>query len=65
MQEALLGIGIIVSVVSPIVLFIGVLMAIFGKENKKLGIKLIIGSIIAFIIGFATCAANFTLGGHL
>lgn len=65
MKDTLFVIGMLIAIVSPIVLVVGTFLAIFGKENRKLGIKLVIVSIIAFIIGFATCAANFSLGGHL
>ena len=40
----------------------GLLMAIVNPNHKKIGVTLIITSIIVFIIGFGTCFANFSLG---
>jgi hypothetical protein len=63
MKETLTGLGIIIACISPIFFLFGLIMAIFSKEKKKLGVKFLIGSVIGFIIGFGTCLANFSLGG--
>ena len=42
---------------SVIVFFAGFFMAIFDKKNSKLASKLLIGSVIVFVIGFGGCIA--------
>ncbi len=49
---------VIMLILSPIVLVIGIILAAFSKDTRKIGVKLIIGSLIAFIIGFGTCIAS-------
>ncbi len=64
LNSDLLGsMGAIIALVSPFVFLTGLLMIIFSEKNRKLGIKLLIGSVIAFIVGFGTCFANLSLGG--
>lgn len=57
------SLGAIIAIVSPFIFLVGLIMAIVSQEKRKLGIKLLIGSIILFIIGFGTCLANLSLGG--
>ena len=53
--------AIIIEMISVAVFFIGIVF-LFIESKKKLGLKLIIGSVMSFIIGFSVCTANFTLG---
>lgn len=52
--------AIIIELISVIVFFIG-LIFLFIDNKKKIGLKLINGSVIAFIIGFGTCFASLSL----
>jgi len=61
-NDFLVSAAIIIVLISVLVFFVGIVF-LFIDKNKKTGLKLIIGSIIAFIIGFGTCFANFNLGG--
>lgn len=62
-SDILGSLGAIIALVSPIVFLVGLLMTIFSAKNRKMGIRLLIGSVIAFIVGFGTCFANLSLGG--
>jgi hypothetical protein len=42
--------------------FFGLFMAIFNPNQKKLGVIMIITSVILVVIGFGTCLANFSMG---
>lgn len=42
--------------------FFGLFMAIFNPNHKKIGVIMIISSVIMVVIGFGTCLANFSLG---
>lgn len=53
---------VLILILSPIVFVIGIILTAVSKDTRKVGIKLIIGSVIAFIIGFGTCMANLTSG---
>ncbi|NNT71461.1 hypothetical protein HKT18_04440 [Flavobacterium sp. IMCC34852] len=48
---------------SPIVFVIGIILVAVSKDTRKFGVKLIIGSVIALIIGFGTCIASMNAGG--
>jgi len=50
----------IVALISVITFIIGVLMQ-FSEKNKKLGLQMILYSMVAFVIGFGTCFATLTL----
>ncbi|MFN3753828.1 hypothetical protein [Flavobacterium sp.] len=54
---------VLILILSPIVFVIGIILAAFSKGTRKVGVKLIIGSVIAFIIGFGTCMASMSSGG--
>lgn len=60
-SDFIVSAAIIIEMISVAVFFIGIIF-LFIESKKKLGLKLIIGSVIAFIIGFSACTANFTLG---
>lgn len=62
-SDILASIGAIIACIAPIVFLVGLITAIVSKPNRKLAVKLIIFSIIGFIIGFGTCLANLSLGG--
>jgi hypothetical protein len=57
MEDSLITILIILTVVSPLVFLVGLIMCIVSKEeaNRKLGIKLLIFSLISFLIGIGGC----------
>ncbi len=55
------SLGIALAVLSGTVFVIGVILLIF-IDNKKLAGKVILWSIIGFIIGFGTCLANLSIG---
>ncbi|OXA75833.1 hypothetical protein SAMN05444397_10218 [Flavobacterium aquidurense] len=58
----LVFIGSMIAFISVIAFLVGIGRLIFISENKQLSLKIILFSVIAFVIGFGTCAANFTLG---
>lgn len=62
-SEILLQIGMALAVLSAPLFLVGLIMIIASEKSRKIGIKLLIGSIITFVIGFGTCFANFSLGG--
>ncbi|WP_396183806.1 hypothetical protein [Flavobacterium sp.] len=63
MDEFFVGFGIIVAILSLISFVIGIIM-LFFESKRKLGLRIMVISIIAFIIGFGTCAAYFKLNLH-
>lgn len=46
---------------SVLTFVVGFFMAIFSKKNSKLASKLLIGSVITFVIGFGGCVAFISL----
>jgi len=62
MKDTLVTIGILLAIISAIAILVGFIM-IFFESRRKLGLKVILFSIIGFIIGFGTCFANFSLRG--
>ncbi len=62
MNDFLVFTGCSVALISVISFLVGIIRLIFISDDKKLSLKIILCSIIAFVIGFGTCAANFTLG---
>jgi hypothetical protein len=63
MGDFLVLVGGLTAFISVIAFLIGIGRLIFISDDKKVSLKIILYSIIAFIIGFGTCAANFSLGG--
>lgn len=47
---------------SPILLISGLIITAVNKKNRKIGLTLVIGSIIFLIIGFSECVNNFHMG---
>lgn len=62
MGEFLVLIGGLTALISIIAFLVGIFRLIFISDDKKISLKIILYAVIAFIIGFGTCAANFTLG---
>ena len=62
MGEFLVLAGGLTAFISVIAFLIGIGRLIFISDDKKVSLKIILYSVIAFIIGFGTCAANFSLG---
>jgi len=62
MGEFLVLGGGIIAFMSVIAFLFGIVRLIFISDDKKLSLKIILFAVIAFVIGFGTCAANFTLG---
>ena len=56
-------IGSIIAFISVIAFLFGIARLIFKHDDKKLSLKIILYAVITFVIGFGTCAANFSLGG--
>ncbi|AWK06747.1 hypothetical protein HYN56_21945 [Flavobacterium crocinum] len=63
MNDFLMTIGGFAALASFIGFFIGLVRLIFVSEDKKTSLKIILYSVIGFVVGFGTCAANFSLGG--
>lgn len=64
MEDFLVSAGALIAIISIIAFFVGLVRLIFISDDKKLSLKIILYSVVAFIIGFGTCAANFTLNIH-
>lgn len=62
MSEILASVGGIMALISLIAFFVGLLSLIIS-DNKKIPLKIILYSVIGFVVGFGTCAANFSLSG--
>ncbi len=62
-MELLSSFAMILIFGSPFVFIAGLIVTAVNKENRKLGLSLVIGSVISFIIGFGICASNFGGGG--
>ncbi len=54
------SISIFVVIISCITFLIGFIM-LFYESKRKLALKLVLFSIIAFVIGFGTCLSTFNL----
>ena len=57
MTESTIILWCIYMIVCIIVFVSGILVAIFNKEERKKGIKMLVFSMIAFLIGFGGCFA--------
>ncbi len=47
---------------SPVMLISGLIITAVNNKNRKIGLMLVIGSVILFITGFGLCLNNFKLG---
>ena len=63
MNEFLSGLSGILLFGSPFVFIAGLIITAFNIEKRKLGLYLVIGSVISFIIGFGICLNTFSMGG--
>lgn len=63
MNDFLQGLSMIMLFGSPFVFIAGLIVTAVNKENRKLGLWLVIGSVISFIIGFGICLNTFSMGG--
>ncbi|KUJ62796.1 hypothetical protein AR687_05200 [Flavobacteriaceae bacterium CRH] len=63
MGEFLVLIGGMTTLISVFTFLFGVCRLIFISDNKNKSLKIILYSVIAFVIGFGTCSANFSLSG--
>jgi len=57
MEEVLVGLGIFLEIVSLISFIVGFVMLFFDKR-RKLGLQMMLFSVIGFVIGFSTCVNN-------
>ena len=60
MKDFLVVVGGFIAGISFLAFFIGIIL-LFFKKRQNLGLKMIIISVISFVIGFSTCANNFNL----
>ena len=58
MEKFLTGFGAFIAYISCFTFIIGFFM-LFDESKRKLGLKFMIFSFIAFIIGFRTCIGQF------
>lgn len=63
MDDFLTGLSMIMLLGSPFVFIAGLIVTAVNKNNRKIGLSMILGSVISFIIGFGICASNFGGGG--
>ncbi|BDU27138.1 MULTISPECIES: hypothetical protein [unclassified Flavobacterium] len=63
MGDFLASAGCLAALASVLAFFIGLFRLIFISDDKNTSLKIILYSVIGFVIGFGTCAANFSLGG--
>ena len=61
MKDALVDISIMLIFASAIAFITG-LFVLFIENKRKFAVKLLIGSVIIFIISFGTCFATFSIG---
>ncbi len=59
-ENLITSVFIVFMCVNVALFFIGILIAIISQKNKKFGVKLLIGSVISFVIGFGGCLAYIT-----
>lgn len=61
MNNLLIQISVVIAIISAFAFLVGIIMLFFDK-TRKVGLRILIVSVITFIIGFGTCLANFSLG---
>ena len=47
----------------PFIFIAGLIITLANKDKSKLGLKLLIGAVVGFIIGFGICLNNFNSSG--
>ena len=60
MKNFIAEFSLFVIFISTLIFIIGFLM-IFSEEKRKLGLKMLLYSVIAFMIGFGACVASVEL----
>lgn len=60
MNDILAQISMIIVGISTITFLIGFIM-LFIESKRKIALKIVLYSVIAFVIGFGTCVATFSL----
>lgn len=63
MDDFLSGLSGVLLFGSPFVFIVGLIVTAVNKDNRKIGLIMVIGSVVCFIIGFGICASNFGGGG--
>lgn len=63
MRDFLVTIGGLLAFISAIAFFVGIIL-LFFESKKKIGLKIVLCSLIGFVIGFSTCAVNLNLNLH-
>lgn len=56
-------IGLILAFISFILFLVGIVL-LFFESKKKIGLKIVLFSLIGFVIGFSACTATFSLNMH-
>jgi hypothetical protein len=62
MREIISSLSMLLVALSAIAFFVSIVMVIFDTKNRKLSLRILLFSIIAFVIGFGTCVASFSMG---
>ena len=63
MEGFLVLFGGMTTLISVFTFLFGIFRLIFISDDKQKSLKIILYSVIAFVIGFGTCSANFSLSG--
>jgi hypothetical protein len=57
MKDFITTIALIIIAIAPFVFLAG-FVQVFNKERRQIGIKLMVLSVVAFIVGFGMCSSN-------
>lgn len=60
MEDFLVSLSMIIVIASAITFVVGFFM-LFFESKRKLALKMLLFSTIAFVVGFSTCVATFKL----
>ena len=60
--ELFSGLALVLLVICPILFIVG-LFLLFDIKKRPIAVKIIIFSVIGFIIGFGTCLTSINIGG--
>ncbi len=47
---------------SPVMLISGLIITAVNKKNRKIGLIMVISSVILLVVGFSECVNNFHMG---
>lgn len=56
-MDFLAQIAMLIFFLCPFVLIAGIIIISKNKENRQIGVKMVLGSVIIMIIGFGLCVA--------